>query len=108
MSRIATIKHHIKPHVLTLCRQWLPKGVVKGKWYMVCSPFRQERTPSFGVSLDDGGFYDFGSGERGDMLDLTCRLHGVTIHEAIEAFEQMLGLENSVESSPRKSEGRAA
>lgn len=107
MSRIARIKSAIRPHVLTLCRQWLPKGVVRGRWYMVCSPFRHERTPSFGVCLDDGGFHDFGAGDNGDIIDLCMRLHGVTLSEAIEAFEQMLGIENSAKSSARKSEGRA-
>lgn len=77
---------------------------------MVCSPFRKERTPSFAVH-QDGGWYDFGSGDHGDIIDLCMRLHGVTITEAIEAFEQMLGIESginrSAEGSTRKSKGRA-
>lgn len=92
MSRIARIKQALRPeHVETLVASWLPRGRWVGNWYMVCSPFRQERTPSFGINRD-GGFYDFGTADRGDLIDLTCRLHGATIQEAIEAFEQMLGL----------------
>jgi len=61
---------------------------------MVCSPLREERTPSFGVD-ERGGWYDFGNGKHGDIIDLTCLLHGVTIGEALEAFEQMLGLDRN-------------
>lgn len=62
---------------------------------MICSPFRQENTASFGVCRkpDGIGYYDFGTGEFGDMIDLCCKLHGVTLMEAVEAYEQMLGLQ---------------
>jgi DNA primase len=107
VSRIARIKQELQPHhIEALVRAWLPKGRWSGRAYMVCSPFRNERTPSFAV-YDDGGWHDFGSGLHGDMLDLTCRLHGVTLQEAIQAFEQMLGLECE-QGSYRKSEGRKA
>ena len=93
MSRIARIKQALTPNaVLALCNAWLPGGRIQGKAYMVCSPFRKENTPSFAVYLKDGGFYDFGSGQRGDVLDLCQQLHKATLSESIEAFEQMLGL----------------
>jgi DNA primase len=62
---------------------------------MVRSPFRQENTGSFGVCRkpDGIGFYDFGSGEFGDMIDLCRKLHGVSLMDAVEAYEQMLGLQ---------------
>ncbi len=94
MSRIARIKQHLRPHhVEALLSAWLPRGRWKGRFYMVCSPFRNENTPSFGIDRD-GRFYDFGSGKHGDMIDLTCQLHGVSMADAMEAFEQMLGLDN--------------
>lgn len=95
MSRIGRIKQAFRPeHVELLCQSWLPGGKWQGNWYMVCSPFRQEKTASFGVCRKPEriGFYDFGGGDSGDMIDLCCRLHGVTIRDAIEAFEQMLGI----------------
>lgn len=99
MSRIQRIKDRLSPgHVEALCKAWLPGGKMKGRWYMVCSPFRQERSPSFGVKCSPNyGWYDFGSGggDGGDMIDLTCRLHGATVREAIEAFEAMLGIDDA-------------
>ena len=94
MSRIARIKSQITgEQVEALCKAWLPAGKRKGQWWMVCSPFRDERTPSFGVKLTPSyGFYDFGTAEHGDMIDLCCRLHGVQLSDALEAFEQMLGI----------------
>jgi DNA primase len=96
VSRIARVKEALKPeHVELLARQWLPGGKWGQKWYMVRSPFRQENTASFGVSRNPNslGYYDFGSGEFGDMIDLCCKLHGVSLMEAVEAYEQMLGLQ---------------
>lgn len=96
MSRIARVKEALKPeHVELLVKRWLQGGKWVGAWYMVRSPFRQENTASFGVCRkpDGIGYYDFGTGEFGDMIDLCCKLHGVTLMEAVEAYEQMLGLQ---------------
>ena len=94
MSRIAKIKQALTPDaVLTLCHAWLPGGKLQGRCYMVCSPFRKERAPSFAVYIKDGGWWDYGGGSGGDVIDLCQRLHNVSIQDAIEAFEQMLGLE---------------
>jgi DNA primase len=93
VSRIAKIKSTItSEQVAALCYQWLPRGKQKGDWYLCLSPFRNERTASFGVSLRGPNYWwtDFGGTESGDLIDLCCRLHGVSKKEAIEAFEQML------------------
>ena len=50
-------------------------------WYY--SPLRNERTPSFKVNTERNQWYDFGSGEHGDIIDLVCALHRCTISEAI-------------------------
>lgn len=98
MSTIARIKR-IKQSLTAdqaevLCQQWLPKGKRKARAWVCLSPFRAESTPSFYVYLTDSiGYYDFGSGQRGDMIDLCMKLHNVSLHEVIEAFEQMLGIE---------------
>jgi DNA primase len=104
VSRIQKIKQALTPDaVLALCQAWLPRGRVQGRCYLLCSPFRSENTPSFAIYLKDGHFYDYGSGECGDLIDLCMRLHGATMVEALEAFEQMLGIENN-EGSGRKPE----
>ena len=56
---------------------------IKGINHWYCSPFRQERTPSFKVNTERNQWYDFGSGEHGDIIDLVCALHRCTISEAI-------------------------
>ena len=48
-----------------------------GKWLFFYSPFREERTPSFGVNTQRNTWADFGQSEdvRGDIYDFVCFLH---------------------------------
>lgn len=62
---------------------------------MACCPWREERNPSFGVSLTTGLWRDFASGERGDILDLSMRLFGDTMQETIKGFCEMLGIDHA-------------
>ena len=57
---------------------------VQGIHYWYYSPLRNERTPSFKVNTERNQWYDFGSGEHGDIIDLVCALHRCTISEAIQ------------------------
>ena len=57
---------------------------VQGIHYWYCSPLRNERTPSFKVNTERNQWYDFGSGEHGDIIDLVCALHRCSISEAIQ------------------------
>lgn len=76
---------HIKHIPITdyLQRQGYMPVQIKGINHWYCSPFRQERTPSFKVNTDRNQWYDFGTGEHGDIIDLVCALHRCTISEAI-------------------------
>ena len=56
---------------------------VQGVQFWYYSPLRNERTPSFKVNTERNQWYDFGSGEHGDIIDLVCALHRCTISEAI-------------------------
>ncbi|AXV50465.1 CHC2 zinc finger domain-containing protein [Prevotella denticola] len=56
---------------------------VQGIHYWYYSPLRNECTPSFKVNTERNQWYDFGSGEHGDIIDLVCALHRCTISEAI-------------------------
>ena len=56
---------------------------VQGIHYWYYSPLRNERTPSFKVNTERNQWYDFGSGEHGDIIDLVCALHRCTISESI-------------------------
>ena len=56
---------------------------VQGIHYWYYSPLRNESKPSFKVNTERNQWYDFGSGEHGDIIDLASALHRCTISEAI-------------------------
>lgn len=76
---------HIKQIALTdyLQQQGYAPARVQGIHYWYCSPLRKESTPSFKVNTERNQWYDFGSGEHGDIIDLVCALHRCSISEAI-------------------------
>lgn len=76
---------HIKQISITdyLQQQGYAPARVQGIHYWYYSPLRNERTPSFKVDTERNQWYDFGSGEHGDIIDLVCALHRCTISEAI-------------------------
>ena len=41
-------------------------------------------TSSFKVNIERNQWYDFGTGEYGDIIDLVCALQHCTMYEAIE------------------------
>lgn len=95
-SPISVIKDRLTPsHIEALCRSWLPTGKRQGGWWVCCSPWREDKNPSLGVSLNSGQWKDFASGERGDMIDLSMRLFGDSLAETIDGFAEMLGIKNA-------------
>ncbi|MDA0349557.1 MAG: CHC2 zinc finger domain-containing protein [Verrucomicrobia bacterium] len=42
-----------------------------------CSPFRDDRKPSFSIFADDRRFIDFGTGEKGDVIDFIMKATGM-------------------------------
>ena len=56
-------------------------------WYK--SPFRNENNPSFKVNRSINQWHDFGSGEKGNIIDLVMKLtHTDSVAEALRAIEQ--------------------
>ena len=76
---------HIKQISISdyLQQQGYAPARVQGIHYWYYSPLRNERTPSFKVNTERNQWYDFGSGEHGDIIDLVCALHRCTISESI-------------------------
>ena len=76
---------HIKQIAITdyMQQQGYAPARVQGIHYWYYSPLRNESTPSFKVNTERNQWYDFGSGEHGDVIDLVCALHRCTISEAI-------------------------
>lgn len=93
---IADIKSRISgAHVLALCQAWLPGGRKQGGWWMARSPWREDHTPSLGVSLTTGIWKDFATGDGGDIIDLSMRLFGDNLKDTIRGFAEMLGMDNA-------------
>lgn len=57
---------------------------IQGIHFWYCSPLRNESTPSFKVNTERNQWYDFGTGEHGDIIDLVRTLQHCTMYEAIE------------------------
>ena len=56
-------------------------------WYK--SPFRDEKEPSFKVNLGINQWHDFGSGDKGSIIDLAMKLHQTdSVSEVLRAIEQ--------------------
>ena len=88
---------HIKQISITdyLQRQgYMPVQIIGiNHWY--CSPFRQERTPSFKINTERNQWYDFGTGEHGDIIDLVCALHHCDMAEALQLLRNGTPLRTS-------------
>ena len=57
---------------------------LRGNAYWYCSPFRNEQTTSFKVNTERNQWYDFATGEYGDIIDLVCILQHCSIAEAMK------------------------
>jgi len=56
------------------------------------SPFKQERTPSFFVNDQKGSWFDFASGQNGDVFKFVMLTEGLSFPEAVERLAQEAGL----------------
>lgn len=58
--------------------------LIRNNDYWYCSPFREEKTPSFKVNRQRNVWFDHGTGQGGTIIDLGVRLFNCTYHELIE------------------------
>src|SRR5258708_10658837 len=56
------------------------------------SPFKQERTPSFFVNDHKGSWFDFSSGQNGDIFKFLMLTEGLSFPEAVERLAEGAGL----------------
>src|SRR5947207_11071124 len=56
------------------------------------SPFKQERTPSFFVNDHKGSWFDFSSGQNGDIFKFLMLTEGLSFPEAVERLAEQAGL----------------
>lgn len=64
---------------------------------MICSPLRDEKTPSFSISNAGRRFHDFGSGTGGDVIDLEMELTGCSKADAIKTLAGICGISGEVD-----------
>jgi DNA primase len=55
----------------------------KGKSFMGCCPFHDDKTPSLSVDAEKGLYHCFGCGESGDAFDLVMKMKGFSFPEAL-------------------------
>jgi DNA primase len=56
------------------------------------SPFKQEKTPSFFVNDHKGSWFDFSSGQNGDIFKFVMLTEGLSFPEAVERLAEEAGL----------------
>ena len=66
--------------------------LTKGVNYWYCSPLRSELTPSFKVNVERNQWYDFGTGDHGDIIDLVCALQHCSTAEAMRRLAALKGV----------------
>ena len=65
----------------------------KGREYVACCPFHNEKTPSFTVSTSKQFYYCFGCGAHGSAISFLMEYDHLDFVEAIETLASQLGLE---------------
>ena len=66
--------------------------LIKGVNYWYCSPLRSELMPSFKVNAERNQWYDFGTGDHGDIIDLVCALQHCSTAEAMRQLAALKGV----------------
>lgn len=66
--------------------------LTKGVNYWYCSPLRSELMPSFKVNAERNQWYDFGTGDHGDIIDLVCALQHCSTAEAMRRLAALKGV----------------
>lgn len=67
-------------------------------WYK--SPFRNENEPSFKANRNINQWHDFGSGDKGNIIDLAMKLHQTdSVSEALRAIEKSIPNPQTVKTS---------
>ncbi len=76
----------------------------------ICSPFREDHSPSFSVFVKDGvGFWkDHGTGESGDEVKLIEMARGLGTKEAIGLYFELAGIDRGTGPGAGKVSRRAA
>jgi DNA primase len=64
----------------------------KGRNWMACCPFHQEKTPSFSVSPEKGFYKCFGCGKGGTAFNFLMEMEGLNFPEAVKRVAEISGV----------------
>jgi DNA primase len=80
-----------------------------GREWKGLSPFSAEKTPSFFVNDQKMAWFDFSSGQNGNIFDFVMRTEGLSFPEAVEKLAREAGLDLPVvsEEAQRQEKRRA-
>ncbi len=68
------------------------KIIKKGKDVWCCCPFHNEKTPSCKINDDNGSFYCFGCGAKGDIFTIYQDLFNYTFLDAVKELSERAGV----------------
>ena len=68
------------------------KIIKKGNDYWCCCPFHNEKTPSCKINDDQGTYYCFGCGARGDIFTIYTDLYNYSFPDAVKELAQRVGI----------------
>lgn len=80
----------------------------QGAEWAACSPFTNEKTPSFFVNDQKGFFHCFSSGKHGDVISFLQETQNLTFAEAVARLAEEAGMSvPSDDRSPQRSDAEA-
>jgi DNA primase len=75
-----------------------------GKNLKARCPFHNEKTPSFYISPERGGFYCFGCGAKGDIFNFVEQFEGLDFMGALKVLADRAGVDLTFEKGENKTE----
>lgn len=88
-SQVEEIKKKI--NIVNLIARYLPTKK-RGRHYLACCPFHQEKTPSFTISEELQIFKCFGCGKSGDVFTFLEEYEHIDFREALEQLAKEAGV----------------
>jgi len=77
------------------------KVIKKGKDLWCCCPFHNEKTPSCKINDDQGSFYCFGCGAKGDIFTIYQDLFNYTFLDAVKELANKAGIKINFDSNTK-------
>jgi DNA primase len=65
---------------------------VSGRKHVCCCPFHSEKTPSFHINEEEGLYYCFGCGKKGNTFTFVMETRGLTFPEAVRFLANKAGI----------------